>query len=31
MLEMPRSLSLGTNPGAAGPVTNLRGLGPMLR
>ena len=29
ILEMPQSLSLGTNPGAAGPVTNLRGLGPM--
>ncbi len=25
----PQSLSLGTNSGAAGPVTNLRGLGPM--
>ncbi|WP_229205946.1 TonB-dependent receptor domain-containing protein [Duganella sp. Leaf126] len=29
VLEQPQSLSLGTNPGAAGPVTNLRGLGPM--
>ena len=29
VLEMPQSLSLGTNSGAAGPVTNLRGLGPM--
>jgi len=29
VLEMPQSLSLGTNTGAAGPVTNLRGLGPM--
>lgn len=28
-LEMPQSLSLGTNSGAAGPVINLRGLGPM--
>src|SRR5688500_1456593 len=27
ILEMPQSLSLGTNSGAAGPVTNLRGLG----
>ena len=29
VLEMPQSLSLGTNSGAAGPVLNLRGLGPM--
>ncbi|TFW31024.1 TonB-dependent receptor domain-containing protein [Massilia horti] len=29
VLEMPESLSLGTNSGAAGPITNLRGLGPM--
>jgi iron complex outermembrane receptor protein len=29
VLEQPQSLSLGTNAGAAGPVTNLRGLGPM--
>lgn len=29
VLEQPQSLSLGTNSGAAGPVTNLRGLGPM--
>jgi iron complex outermembrane receptor protein len=29
LLEMPQSLSLGTNSGAAGPVLNLRGLGPM--
>jgi iron complex outermembrane receptor protein len=29
VLEMPQSLSLGTNSGAAGPITNLRGLGPM--
>ncbi len=29
VLEMPQSLSLGTNSGAAGPVVNLRGLGPM--
>ena len=29
ILEMPQSLSLGTNTGAAGPVLNLRGLGPM--
>ncbi len=29
VLEQPQSLSLGTNTGAAGPVTNLRGLGPM--
>ena len=26
VLEQPQSLSLGTNTGAAGPVTNLRGL-----
>jgi len=29
VLEMPQSLSLGTNSGAAGPMINLRGLGPM--
>ena len=29
VLEQPQSLSLGTNTGAAGPVTNLRGLGAM--
>lgn len=29
LLEMPQSLSAGTNAGAAGPVLNLRGLGPM--
>ncbi|RZL40431.1 MAG: hypothetical protein EOP35_00920 [Rubrivivax sp.] len=29
VLEMPQSQSLGTNAGAAGPVLNLRGLGPM--
>jgi iron complex outermembrane receptor protein len=29
VLEQPQSLSLGTNSGAAGPMTNLRGLGPM--
>jgi len=29
VLELPQSLSLGTNSGAAGPVLNLRGLGPM--
>jgi iron complex outermembrane receptor protein len=29
VLEMPQSLSLGTNSGAAGPMLNLRGLGPM--
>jgi len=29
VLEMPQSLSLGTNTGAAGPIINLRGLGPM--
>lgn len=29
LLEMPQSLSLGTNSGAAGPMLNLRGLGPM--
>jgi len=29
VLEQPQSLSLGTNPGAAGPMVNLRGLGPM--
>ena len=29
VLEQPQSLSLGTNSGAAGPITNLRGLGPM--
>jgi len=29
VLEMPQSLSLGTNSGAAGPIINLRGLGPM--
>ncbi|MDR7335901.1 TonB-dependent receptor domain-containing protein [Roseateles asaccharophilus] len=29
ILELPQSLSLGTNSGAAGPVLNLRGLGPM--
>lgn len=29
LLEMPQSLSLGTNSGAAGPILNLRGLGPM--
>jgi iron complex outermembrane receptor protein len=29
VLEMPQSLSLGTNTGAAGPMINLRGLGPM--
>lgn len=29
LLEMPQSLSLGTNSGAAGPVLNLRGLGAM--
>lgn len=29
LLEMPQSQSLGFNAGAAGPVLNLRGLGPM--
>ncbi|MDI4634094.1 TonB-dependent receptor [Pelomonas sp. V22] len=29
LLELPQSLSLGTNAGAAGPMLNLRGLGPM--
>lgn len=29
VLEQPQSLSLGTNSGSAGPITNLRGLGPM--
>ncbi|MFG6415451.1 TonB-dependent receptor domain-containing protein [Roseateles sp. DC23W] len=29
ILELPQSLSLGQNSGAAGPVLNLRGLGPM--
>lgn len=29
VLEQPQSLSLGTNSGAAGPIVNLRGLGPM--
>ncbi len=29
LLEMPQSLALGTNSGAAGPIANLRGLGPM--
>ena len=29
LLELPQSQSLGTNSGAAGPVLNLRGLGPM--
>ena len=29
VLEQPQSLALGTNTGAAGPITNLRGLGPM--
>jgi iron complex outermembrane recepter protein len=29
ILELPQSQSLGTNSGAAGPVLNLRGLGPM--
>lgn len=29
VLELPQSLSLGQNSGAAGPVLNLRGLGPM--
>ena len=29
VLEMPQSLSLGTNSGAAGPMLNLRGLGAM--
>ena len=29
ILEMPQSLALGTNSGAAGPIANLRGLGPM--
>ncbi|MFT7772270.1 TonB-dependent receptor domain-containing protein [Roseateles sp.] len=29
VLELPQSQSLGTNSGAAGPVLNLRGLGPM--
>jgi iron complex outermembrane receptor protein len=29
VLEMPQSLSLGTNSGSAGPIINLRGLGPM--
>lgn len=29
VLEMPQSLSLGTNTGAAGPMLNLRGLGAM--
>jgi iron complex outermembrane receptor protein len=29
VLEMPQSLSLGTNSGSAGPIVNLRGLGPM--
>lgn len=29
VLEMPQSMSLGTNTGAAGPMINLRGLGPM--
>ncbi len=29
VLELPQSQSLGFNTGAAGPVLNLRGLGPM--
>lgn len=29
LLELPQSQSLGFNSGAAGPVLNLRGLGPM--
>lgn len=29
VLELPQSQSLGFNAGAAGPVLNLRGLGPM--
>ncbi|TWI69699.1 iron complex outermembrane receptor protein [Pseudoduganella lurida] len=29
ILEQPQSLALGTNSGAAGPMANLRGLGPM--
>ncbi len=29
VLEQANSLSLGTNSGAAGPIVNLRGLGPM--
>ncbi|MET0266065.1 MAG: TonB-dependent receptor [Duganella sp.] len=29
VLEQPQSLALGTNTGAAGPMNNLRGLGPM--
>jgi iron complex outermembrane recepter protein len=29
LLELPQSQSLGFNTGAAGPVLNLRGLGPM--
>jgi iron complex outermembrane receptor protein len=29
ILELPQSQSLGFNTGAAGPVLNLRGLGPM--
>ncbi|HEY0957485.1 MAG TPA: TonB-dependent receptor [Roseateles sp.] len=29
ILELPQSQSLGFNSGAAGPVLNLRGLGPM--
>ncbi|MGQ3054299.1 MAG: TonB-dependent receptor domain-containing protein [Roseateles sp.] len=29
ILELPQSQSLGFNAGAAGPVLNLRGLGPM--
>jgi len=29
LLELPQSQSLGTNSGAAGPILNLRGLGPM--
>ncbi|MFT7724710.1 MAG: TonB-dependent receptor [Roseateles sp.] len=29
LLELPQSQSLGMNAGAAGPVLNLRGLGPM--
>ena len=29
MLELPQANSLGSNQGTAGPVTSLRGLGPM--
>lgn len=29
MLELPQANSLGTNAGTAGPMTNLRGFGPM--